>query len=77
MKNQPTQSNIPYHIHNGPESPQILLQNIKGWDFRTVTLATTMPADTPPNGAIRFLSDGTNDVMWVRMNNNWKKTTLS
>ncbi len=78
MENQSTQQSTIYtHRHLGTDSQQIELQSIKGWDFRIVTSATTTPSDTPPNGSIRFLSDGTNYVMWVRIGGLWKKTTLS
>lgn len=75
MDNQ-TNNLIPYHTHNTIDSPNIDRSNL---NFRidTVAAAGTEPTDAPPNGTMRFLQDGVNYVMWVRINNSWKKATLS
>lgn len=73
LKNQNRPSKIPFHEHNGTDSP---LVNIIVKTF-LVTDSTAAPTDTPQNGTIRILYDTNSWNIWVRVNNLWKTISLT
>ena len=72
---------LPFHVHNGIDSPNIDPRNLMGFRVDKVALATIAPSDSPPDGTIRFLYDAVtptaNYITWIRINKTWKKSALS
>jgi len=68
--------NIPYHLHNGSDSPQLNPKDFLGFPVITVSDATVAPTDTPISGTIRFLKDSSNYYEWVRFGQEWKGISI-
>lgn len=63
---------IPYHTHNNTDTPKL---NTEQLQFPVVSAA---PTDSPPNGTIRIMFDGSTTYrIYVRVNNAWKYSALS
>jgi len=68
--------NIPFHTHNGADSPQLNPNDFLGFPVITVSDATIEPTDTPISGTIRFLKDSSNYYEWVRFGQEWKGISI-
>lgn len=65
------------HQHNGTDSPRLNPKYFLGFQNIQVADATVAPTYTLQNGTILFQYDSSHWVMWVRLNNLWKKVSLS
>jgi hypothetical protein len=73
---QEFKKNYQQHQHNGLNGFKINPKDLLGFPTIQVSNATTAPTDTPINGTIRFLYDGTNYVEWVMINGNWQAVPI-
>jgi len=64
------------HNHDGTNSYKIHPVDLLVFT-QLVTDATASPSDTPQNGTMRILTDGTNYRIWCRVNKLWKYVNLS
>jgi hypothetical protein len=72
---------IPFHKHNGADSPRIryedILQSPEGLKTIQVASATVSPTYSSQNGTIIIQFDATHWVIWIRVNNLWKSVALT
>lgn len=70
--NQFTTSNIPIHVHGGTDSPQIDPRNLLGFP-----IMTAVPTDNAPEGTIRLALIAGTYYIYARINQTWKRATLT
>lgn len=64
------------HNHDGTNTHRIEPINLFVLT-KQVTDATVAPTDTPINGTVRVLFDGTHWRIWIRVAKSWKSCVLS
>lgn len=72
MANQYTTSNIPAHIHAGPDAPQLDPK-----DFLGFPIMTAAPTDNAREGTIRLALIAGTYYIYARINQTWKRATLT
>lgn len=72
QQNQYGVSMVPFHIHNGVDSPQIDPAALLGFPTLTTTDANVAPTNTPTTGTFRFYFDGNEHVIWVMYGTVWQ-----
>lgn len=65
-------TSVPFHLHNGIDSPRVFPVNFQGFPIRTV-----VPTDTPPNGTIVLFDDGMDRKLYAFISNVWYFVLLS
>ena len=68
---------LPYHNHDGINSPKIPTKYVIPAFIFTPTQLTTYLAGPANEGDAFSVFDGTNYYFYVRINKVWKRTTLS
>lgn len=65
---------IPFHNHDGINSPYVKTIVIPVFSS---TDATVAPTDTPKDGTVRMLYDSTHWYMWIKINSLWKSVSFT